>query len=170
MTLFEVAAVVLAGSAAATDIRSARVPNALTLAAAVLGLLSHAVLSGGQGFAASAIGLLTGLVVFFPFFALRAMGAGDVKLMAALGAWLGWQPTIHVALYGAIAGGVMAILVSLGAGYTRTALANVRELLTSWWLTGIRPLPALTLDAGTGLRLPYAIPILAGVLVTLWRL
>ena len=48
------------------------------------------------------------------------MGAGDVKLMAALGAWLGWQPVIQVALYGAVAGGVLAIVLAMWRGYLRT--------------------------------------------------
>lgn len=165
----EIAALVLSITAAATDLRGARIPNLLTFGAAGLGLAFHAAMPGGQGLTASAIGLAAGLAVFFPFFALGAMGAGDVKLMAALGAWLGWQPTIYVALYGALAGGVLGVFVSLLAGYTMTAVSNVRALLTHWWLTGIRPLPALTLESGTGLRLPYAIPILAGVVVTVWQ-
>jgi prepilin peptidase CpaA len=103
-------------------------------------------------------------------FALGALGAGDVKLMAGLGAWLGWYSVIHVALYGAIAGGVLALIVSLWHGYLRRALRNIKTLLVHWWLSGIRPLPELTLDGGTGLRLPYALPIMAGLVVTLWRL
>lgn len=169
MTFVEIAVLALAATAAVTDLKSARIPNALTFGGAGVGLVFHSLVPEGHGLVTSLIGLVTGLGVFFPFFALGAMGAGDVKLMAALGAWLGWQPTIYVALYAALAGGALAILVSLHAGYTRTAVSNVRALLSHWWLTGIRPLPALTLEAGTGLRLPYAIPILAGVVVTLWQ-
>ena len=53
-------------------------------------------------------------------------------------------------------------------GYLRRALANIKALLMHWWVTGIRPLPELTLDGGHGLRLPYALPIMAGLVVTLW--
>jgi Flp pilus assembly protein TadG len=58
----------------------------------------------GLGATHAVLGLIVGLAVFFPLFALGAMGAGDVKLMAALGAWVGWQPVILVALYGSVAG------------------------------------------------------------------
>ena len=160
MTSIEITALAIAAAAAATDLRNARIPNALTFGAAGLALLFHAAMPGGLGLTASSV---------FPFFALGAMGAGDVKLMAALGAWVGWHSALYIAIYAALAGGVLAILVSLYAGYTRTAITNVRTLFTHWWLVGIRPLPALTLEAGTGLRLPYAVPILVGLLVTLWH-
>lgn len=170
MTSIEIVALALAAAAAATDLRSARIPNLLTFGAAGLGLAFHAAMPGGQGLTASLIGLATGLAVFFPFFALGAMGAGDVKLMAALGAWLGWHPAIYIALYTALAGGVLAVCVSVLTGYMPTAMSNLRALVSHWWLTGLKPLPALTLESGSGPRLPYAVPILAGVAVTLWQL
>ena len=76
--------------------------------------------------------MVTGLAVFFPFFALGGMGAGDVKLMAAIGAWLGPGMALMTALYGAVAGGILAIGVALSHGYLRTALSNVWRLLTHW--------------------------------------
>ncbi len=82
------------------------------------------------------LGLLAGLLVFFPFFALGAMGAGDVKLMAALGVWIGWQPVLQVALFGAVAGGVLAVGVALWRGYLRTALKNIGALLRFWSVVG----------------------------------
>ena len=62
----------------------------------------------------ASLGLAVGLAVFFPFFALGGMGGGDVKLMAALGTWIGWSPIVWTALYGAVAGGVMAVGVGSG--------------------------------------------------------
>lgn len=165
----QVAALIVGVIACATDLRAARIPNPLTFAAAGLALVFHVAMPGGAGLQVALLGLLAGLLVFFPFFALGAMGAGDVKLMAALGAWLGWQAAINVALYGAIAGGVLAVVVAVRHGYLRTAVRNVRNLLVHWWLTGVRPLPELTLEHGKGLRLPYALPIMAGLMVTLWR-
>jgi len=155
--------------ACATDIRSSRIPNLLTFSAILAGLLFHALLPQGGGLTLALLGMVAGLLVFFPIFALGAMGAGDVKLMAALGAWLGWQPVIYVALYGAVAGGILALALALWRGYLRTAAQNIKSLLTFWAIEGIKPLPALTLEAGTGLRLPYALPIMVGLLVTLWQ-
>lgn len=165
----EITALVIGGIACATDLRSARIPNVLTFGAGVLGLLFHLLAPEGNGVAFAATGMLAGLLVFFPFFALGALGAGDVKLMAALGTWLGWPLTIQVALYGAVAGGVLAVVVALWHGYLRRAVGNLHTLVQYWWLVGVKPLPELTLDAGHGLRLPYALPIMAGLVVTLWR-
>ena len=115
------------------------------------------------------VGLLVGLLVFFPLFALGAMGAGDVKLMAVVGAWIGAKAIIYVALYGSIAGGVLAVIVALRRNYLKQALSNVRMLLTYWWVEGVKPFPALTLESTDSLRLPYALAIAAGLAVTLWQ-
>jgi prepilin peptidase CpaA len=165
----ELIAVAIGAAACVTDLRSARIPNALTFGAACTGLAFHVVAPQGSGFAFAGAGLLVGLLVFFPFFALGAMGAGDVKLMAAIGVWVGWQPALNVALYGALAGGVLAGVVAMWQGYLRQALRNISALLSYWRHVGLKPLPELTLEAGQGLRLPYALPIMAGLMVTIWR-
>lgn len=168
MTPVELAAVGIASVACAIDLKSARIPNALTFSAAAAALVFHAVAPGGHGLVGAAIGLAVGLLVLLPPFALGAMGAGDVKLMAALGAWLGWQPVIFVFLYGSIAGGILGIGIALANNYLRQAFRNIRTLLLHWAVAGIKPLPALTLEAAA-LRMPYALPIAVGVLVTIWR-
>ena len=149
--------------------RDSRIPNALTFGSLALALLVHGLLPQGQGLQHAIVGLLVGGAVFFPFFALGGMGAGDVKLMAALGAWLGWQPVLFIAMYGAVAGGVLAIFVALGSGYLRQAFANLGRLLMHWRISGVQPLPDLTLEHARGPRLAYAVPIFIGLLVTLWR-
>jgi prepilin peptidase CpaA len=169
MTMVDIAALGIAALACATDLRSRRIPNWLTLGAMVTGVCFHAIVPGGSGFAPAAFGLVVGLLVFFPFFALGALGAGDVKLMAALGAWVGAAAVVNVALYGAVAGGVLAVIVAVSRSYLPRALRNLRTLFTHWWLVGIKPLPELTLDKGQGPRLPYALPIMAGLVVALWR-
>jgi prepilin peptidase CpaA len=167
--MVEIAALIVAGVACATDLRSARIPNALTFGAVVLAVLYHTAAPDGFGFGRAILGLGVGLLVFFPVFALGGLGAGDVKLMAALGTWLGWQSILQVAVFGALAGGVMALALALRRGYLGQAWRNIRMLMTHWWLFGVRPLPELTLEAGRGLRLPYALPIAAGLVVTLWQ-
>ena len=169
MTALQAAAVVVGVIACITDIRSRRVPNWLTFSAIGVGLLAQSLLPVGHGPVWSLVGVVAGLAVFFPFFALGGLGAGDVKLMAALGAWLGWQDTVWTAAYGAVAGGVIAVLLGLLRGYLGQALSNVKSILITWWLLGLRPLPEHTLAQGRGPRLPYAIPIFVGLLVTLWR-
>lgn len=106
--------------ACATDLRARRISNALVVvvlvAAAVrVGLAAlgapvvtaDAVLAGGPG--AAALGALVGLAVMLPLYALGMMGAGDVKLFAAAGAWLGPAGVFAAAVYTALAGGVLAV-------------------------------------------------------------
>ena len=132
------------------------------------GLLAHSMLPGGSGWSTSLGGMAAGLAVFFPFFALGGLGGGDVKLMAALGAWIGWPAVLSLALYTALAGGVVAICVALAHGYLRQALRNLVALARFWKVAGVRPAPELTLEHGRGPRVPYALPIFVGLLVTVW--
>ena len=103
-----------------------------------------------------------------PFFLLRGMGGGDVKLLAALGAWLGPGDAFWLAVYASLAGGVMAIVFSLARGYLMTALRNLGTLVRYWSLVGPRPMPSLTLERGEAPRLAFAVPMLVGTMVTIW--
>lgn len=163
-----VAVVVVGILACVSDVRTRRIPNRLTMSAASIALVFHVCSSGWQGLLLSSSGLGIGLLMFLPLFALRAMGAGDVKLLAALGAWIGPELVAWTALYGIFAGGALALLVALNHRYLRRALANIWSLLVYWALTGIKPMPALTLADAPGPRLAYAVPISIGAMVTLW--
>jgi prepilin peptidase CpaA len=169
MTIAEGLAVMTVVVACLFDVASSRIPNALTFTAAVLAILFHALAPSGAGWNHALFGLLVGLVVFLPLFALGGMGAGDVKLMAAVGAWIGAAPILYVALYGSVAGGVLALIIALRQRYLLKALTNLKMLATYWWVEGIKPFPALTLESKHNLRLPYALAIAAGLAVTLWR-
>jgi prepilin peptidase CpaA len=151
------------------DVTTSRIPNVLTFMAAGLGLLFHAFAPAGSGWSHTLLGLLAGLLVFFPLFALRAMGGGDVKLMAAIGSWIGATSILNVALYGSVAGGLLAVIVAVRRRYLKKAITNVKMLLMFWWVEGVKPFPALTLESSEGLRLPYAVAIAAGLAVTLWQ-
>jgi prepilin peptidase CpaA len=150
------------------DIATRRIPNWLTAGAALAAVAFHLYTGGFSGAAFSFGGLLVGLAIFFPIFALGALGGGDVKLMACLGAWLGPVSALWIALYAAIAGGVMAVVISVARGYTGRAFDNIWLLLTHWRVGGIRPLPELTLKESKGPRLAYALPITIGAVMTLW--
>src|SRR5207248_19483 len=92
--------VVLTASAVAavTDVWKFKVYNALTLPLVLSGLLYHAVVGGWAGLLGSLLGCLFGFAILFAFFLMGGMGAGDVKLMAAIGAWLGVPATFAVFL------------------------------------------------------------------------
>jgi len=163
------AAMVLVGIAACvTDFRSRRIPNVLTFGASVAAFVFWAVSGGPTGFAFSVAGWLVGCLLFLPWFLLRGMGAGDVKLLAALGAWVGPGAAIWIALYAAVAGGLFAIAVTMMTGYLGTMVRNVWGLLMFWRIAGVQPHPELTLATAAGPRLPYAFPITAGAVATLW--
>ena len=159
----------LVGAAACvTDYRSRRIPNVLTFGASVVAVLFFGVTAGLAGLAGALEGWAVGCLLFLPWFALGGMGAGDVKLLAALGAWAGPGPAVWMALYASIAGGVFAVLVSLGSGYLREMLRNLWGLLMFWRVVGVRPHPELTLRTGRGPRLPYAFPITVGAVAVIW--
>ena len=150
-----------------SDLRTRRIPNALTFSAIAAQLVFY-LLAGGWSAAGWSSPAALSPLLFFPMFVLRGMGAGDVKLLAAVGAWLGPGQVAIAALATSIAGGGLGIVVAFGHGYLGTALSNIWMLLTHWRVGGIRPLPALTLETTRGPRLAYAIPIAMGTLVTLW--
>jgi prepilin peptidase CpaA len=168
MSTEQVAAAVVSLVACATDLRARRIPNVLTLGAALAALVWHTAVHGSAGTLAAAGGWALGLALFLPFFALRGLGAGDVKLLAAVGAWLGPAHVFWVAVYAAVAGGVLAVCLALATGYAGTMVRNLWVLLTHWRVTGVRPLDSLTLASAGGPRLAYAVPIAAGVGLTLW--
>jgi len=163
-----VAAGAMALTACMTDIRSRRIPNVLTLGGAATAFVFHLVTGGLTALGWSSAAWAIGLLLFLPFFALRGIGGGDVKLLAALGAWIGPALTVWLAFWSAIAGGVFALAVALGRGYTGTAFKNVWGMLTYWKVMGLRPHPVITLDSKSGPRLPYSLPIAAGLGLTLW--
>jgi prepilin peptidase CpaA len=154
--------------ACVTDLRSRRIPNILTFGAAAAGLVYGGVTGGWSGLGGAALGWLIGSVAFIVPFALGGLGGGDVKLLGALGAWLGPAGAIWVALYTGIAGGVMALAVAFASGYLGRALSNVSLLLMHWRIWGLRPLAEVTLETSEGPRLAYALPIFVGLVAALW--
>lgn len=162
----DVIALSLAAAACVTDIKARRIPNVLTFGGALLAAAFWTVTAGGSGLATSIAGWFVGVGIFFLPFALGGMGGGDIKLLGAMGAWLGPRDAVSLALYTGVVGGVLALVVALARGYLGTALSNVRLLLTHWRVTGIRPLPEVTLEQSKSPKLAYAVPILVGTLVT----
>jgi len=154
--------------ACVSDLRTRRIPNALTFSAVAVALLFHLINGGMSAAGWSLAGAFLGAGLFFPMFALRGMGAGDVKLLAAVGAWLGPSQVAVAALATSLAGGVIAIVVALGHGYLKAAALNLWMLLTHWRVNGIRPVEHVTLQGTRGPRLAYAFPIAIGTVVTLW--
>jgi prepilin peptidase CpaA len=162
------AAFAIAAAACWFDVRTQRIPNALTFTAAAVGLVAATVIHGGHGTFSSVAGLIVGLSLFFPLFVLKGLGGGDVKLMGALGAWLGTSIIFGVAFYTALAGGALALALIVRHRYGGQAIRNLWLLLMHWRVFGIRPLDSLTLETSAGPKLPYALPIAAGLTLAFW--
>jgi prepilin peptidase CpaA len=166
--LSKAVALVVTLIACVTDIRTRRIPNILTFGAAAAAFLFHFTTEGLSAGGLSVAAWLVGILIFLPFFLVGGLGAGDVKLVGAVGAWLGTpSAALWVAIYTGLAGGVMAIIVMLLRGFAKTAFNNMRFMLTSWRL-GVATVPGLTLDDSAGPKLAYAIPIAVGTGLTVW--
>lgn len=168
MQTAQAVALIVAGTAAVYDVRTRRIPNTLTFGGAAFALIFHAIDGGTSELESAALGWLVGSLVFIVPFALRGLGGGDVKLVAALGAWLGASNAVWLALYTGVAGGILALLTAASHGYLRTALNNVWLLLCHWRVSGLRSLPEISLEHSVGPRLAYAIPILFGTIAVVW--
>ena len=155
-------------AACAWDIRTQRIPNALTLSAAVAAIVFHAATAGWSGVGFSVAGWIAGTLLFFPLFAVRGMGAGDVKLLAAFGAWLGPRDVMYVAVATAIIGAVFALAIVLARKRTQQTYMHLSGILSVWSIEGVREVPGLTLAEPSRLALCYSLPITAGALVTMW--
>ena len=118
----------LLGIAIAYDITTRRIPNWLILAGLVVGVACSLFVStdSASGIENSLLGALTGLAIMLPLYFVRAMGAGDAKLMAAIGAFLGPMQVVGAALLTFIAGGVLALSVALWSRSLLRVLGNLR--------------------------------------------
>jgi prepilin peptidase CpaA len=124
---------VLAAAAAASivDIRTRRVPNALTLAIATTGTAVAAAGYGRVGIVAALVGGLVGVLVMLPGHLVGQTGAGDVKLLGALGTLLGPGDTMMAFLYSAIAGGVLALMVAAHRGRLAATIGATGRLVAT---------------------------------------
>src|SRR5262249_31683102 len=125
--------VLAAGVLTATivDIRTRRIPNVLTASMTGLGLGLAAVGVGGASIGAAGIGFVVGVALMLPGHLLGATGAGDVKLMAAIGTLVGPVLMVKVFLFTAIAGGVLAVAVALRRRALSRTLATTARMLAT---------------------------------------
>jgi prepilin peptidase CpaA len=153
--------------AVVTDVRARIIPNVLVAAGALSGVLLSGLLPQGIGFLGSLAGIGIGLGCFLPLYVLRAMGAGDVKLMAMAGAFLGPLATLEAILWVFLAGGVLALVFAMRQGVVRKMLGNVSTLFYSAAASvQTRNLPDFSETPSTG-KLPYAVAIASGVAIFL---
>ena len=118
-------------AAAVFDVLYRRIPNWLTVSGVVLALAMNALIGAPEaGLVFSLVGLAVAFGIYVALYALRAMGAGDVKLMAAIGALVGWERWFGIFFITALIGGAMAIILVVFRGRLKKTLFNVSFILS----------------------------------------
>ena len=154
--------------AAWIDGRELRVPNWLTFPMVLSGLLWHTLgtagVTAGEGFLFGFLGCAAGLMTLLPLRNVGGMGAGDVKLMAGTGAWLGWELTLYAFAFTVIVGAAMAVAMVVWRGDVRK---HAFQMLAIWgeWVSIRKPAELAAIARKrkpTMLLLPYGIPICVG--------
>jgi prepilin peptidase CpaA len=153
-------------SVAIIDWRSHRIPNLLCSVAAMLGLMSQAWLYDEAGLMSALGGATVGLVIFLPFYVLRAFGAGDVKAMATVGIFLGVKVTLLAVAATLISGAVLGLIVMFtqrSAHASRYRLLALLSAPVSAMRTSMQNTAPDSMQ-----RFPYGVAIACGTAVTLW--
>lgn len=166
----------LLGLAVAYDVLQRRVPNWLVLAGLIAGAgFSYFSAQAGEVYPAdgsglglykSLMGALAGLAIMLPLYVFRVMGAGDVKLMTAIGTFVGPIPVAITVLLSFIAGGVLSLAAALWSGSLSRVVGNLR--LMGLVLISSRASGLKLSDVQTTGRLPYAIAIAIGTGLQVW--
>ncbi|MFC4102299.1 prepilin peptidase [Paenibacillus xanthanilyticus] len=131
VTITGIGAAVVLACAFATDLRAMRIPNLLTVTAFAAGMTCQLLTAGWQGGQIALMGALAGFLPFFLLYLFKGIGAGDVKLFAALGAWLGAAAVLNVAMYAILYAGALGVLYMLGSRpFCRRMLSSMAVLLS----------------------------------------
>ena len=161
-TYLAIGALVCVGLAVAWDLRQGRIPNALTYGSMALGFVLRVILGGWHGALDGAAAGFVGGGVFFLLFLVRGMGAGDVKLMTAIGIWAGLRHLVVIMVVTALAGGILALGYMIVRKRGLSTLRNVGALLRFHVVFGLAPHPEINLENPQAIRIPYALAIAAG--------
>ena len=153
------------------DYKERRVPNWLNGILALAGLIAQASYFGWSGLATGLGGMAVGLGVLILPWAVRGMGAGDVKLMAAIGAWFGPALTLMGFVLGALIGGVVAIIMIVASGKVMHAYVNTGTILSKLgsYRTAFSDYGSAHSFGDTTTLLPYGVPLTVGSLAVLFN-
>lgn len=149
-------------TAVVSDLRRHRIPNLLVLFGIALGLVSQVHSVGMSGLSIGLLGMLAGFAVLLPLYALGGMAAGDVKLMAMVGAFLIPSSALWAAFYSLIAGGLCGFLIVLVRGQLSMTLGRY------WLMLRARTYFAPAADEVAGKPFPYSVAILLGTLISIF--
>jgi prepilin peptidase CpaA len=151
--------ILLTALAAFVDFRSRKIPNWLTVPAFVAGLTLRTVLFGWPGAKSALEGTGLALLVLLPLVLMRALGAGDWKLMGAVGAFLGPLLFLFVLLGSILVSGIMAIVEMARTRRMRETFHNLYVLVQGFFTFGLRANPKISLDNPELLKLPFGVAV-----------
>ena len=148
------------------DYKERRVPNWLNAAIAAAGFVAQGWFFGLEGLGAATLGLLVGFATLILPWLMHGMGAGDVKLMMAIGCWLGPWLTLYSFAAGAIVGGVAAVIMIMSTGRTVHAITNLQTIMTKMKRveTVFSNFGGARTFGETSQLLPYGVPLTAGTI------
>ncbi len=151
------------------DFSQKRVPNWLNLVLIVAGFIIQGVYFGSEGLATGGLGMLVGFGVLIVPWLMHGMGAGDVKLMAAIGVWLGPGLTFYAFALGAVIGAGTAMVMIVSTGRLRMACANMGIIVAKCSNpdTLFSEFGSAKSFGATSQLLPYGVPLTAGTLIIL---
>lgn len=158
--------VIVLATATFTDLRSRRIPNWLVFPFLLAGIVVSGWLHGWHGIGQSMAGLGLGALLFGILFFMGGMGMGDVKLCAAIGAWVGPRQLITAIVLTGITGGIMAVCWAAAGGFMGDLFKGSGDLVFGFKDRGMRPHPELVLANPKTRKLPYAPAIAIGTLVS----
>ena len=159
----QIVLVLMVAIAAVHDVRFRRIPNWLVLTGLVLGLGLNTFLLRWPGARASLLGIVLAFLIYFPLYLLRGMGAGDVKLMAAIGAIVGPANWFGIFIISALLGGIAAVFLLLSRGRLLNSLWNI-SFLFQRLLRFQAPYAREELDISSpkSVKLPHGVAIACG--------
>jgi prepilin peptidase CpaA len=155
---------VLAVIAGVMDWKSRRIPNWLTVPSLVVGIAVNTWLRGWRGTKESLLGAGLGLILLLPFVLLRSLGAGDWKLVGALGAFVGPQRLITVLFVTVLAAGIMALVLVIWKRRFIETMRNIAHLLASLFSFQF-PGQELTLDNPQSIKVPFGVAVAVAIIV-----
>lgn len=157
-------AAVLAAVAGWTDWRSRRIPNWLTVSGLLLGFAANSLARGWAGTKDSLLGAGLGLLLLLPFVLVRSLGAGDWKLVGAVGAFLGPRHLLTVLFDTILVAGAMAVALIVWKKRVGQAIRNLGHMLAAFFAFRL-PGPELSLDNPESLKVPFGVAVAVAVIL-----
>lgn len=147
-----------------TDWHSRRIPNSLTVPTLIAGIVANSVAAGWMGAKESLLGAALGLGILLPFVLIRSLGAGDWKLVGALGAFLGPSRLITVLMWTILVAGLMAVVLIIWKKRVKQTARNLAHMIAGLFALHL-PGPEVSLDNPESSKIPFGVAVAVTVVL-----